>query len=327
VRSIRNWNELQGSKFGGEQALACSSYFRMAEAALRELLQLGYHDSGLALCKPASPISARCISNFTELQGSKFGGERAFACSPDFSMLEAVLRELLRLGYHVSGLALCRPVLFISVRSIRSFTEPQSSKFGEEQALACSPYFSMVKVASRELLRHQYHDSGLDLCRPVSYISERSFRNFTELQGSKFGGERALACSPYFCMVEVVLRELFRLGHHDSGLALCRPVSFISVRSIRNLTELQSSKFGRYKHLLVRQISAWWRRLFQSCSAFHTTIQALRSAGLFHLFQCGPFAITELQGSEAYLRNAFQRAQARPRGQPAITNFFTRLQE
>ena len=31
--------------------------------------------------------------------------------------------------------------------------------------------------------------------------------------------------------------------------------------------------------------------------------------------------------TEAYLRKAFQRARARPRGQPAITNFFTRLHE
>ena len=31
--------------------------------------------------------------------------------------------------------------------------------------------------------------------------------------------------------------------------------------------------------------------------------------------------------TEAYLRKPFQRARARPRGQPAITNFFTRLHE
>ena len=299
----------------------------MVEAARREHLRLLLNDSCLALCKAVSFSSPRSIWTLNELQGSKFGGEQAIAVSSYFSMVEAALRELLRPRYHNSSFAICRAVLFIAVQSICNWNELQGSKFGGEQAFACSPYFSMVEAALRVLHQLTYHDSGLALCTPVLPISVRSISNLMELQGSKFGGERALACSPYFCMVEAVLRELFRLGYHVSGLALCRPVSFISVRSIRNLTELQSSQFGRNEHLLVRQIPAWWRRLFQSCFAFRTTIQALRSADLFYLFQCGPSAITKLQGSKAYLRKAFQRVQARPRGQPAITNFFHRLHE
>ena len=66
----------------------------------------------------------------------------------------------------------------------------------------------MVEAALRQLPPLQFLDSGLALCRPVSNNSARPSRRNKELQGSEIGGEQALACSPYFSIVEAALREL-----------------------------------------------------------------------------------------------------------------------
>ena len=155
----------------------------MVEAALRELPPLQYLDSGLALCTPVSKNSARPSRRKKELQGSKFGGEQALACSPYFSMLEAAFRELPPLQYPDSGLALCRLVSNNSARPSCRNKELQGSKIGGEQALAYSPYFSILEAALRELPPLQYLDSGLALCRPVTNTSAQPSRRKKELQG------------------------------------------------------------------------------------------------------------------------------------------------
>ena len=82
----------------------------------------------------------------------------------------------------------------------------------------------MVEAARRELRRRGYNDSGRALCGSVSFGSLRSSRNENELQGSKFGGERALACSLDLSRAEAACRERLRRRNNDSGLALCKMI-------------------------------------------------------------------------------------------------------
>ena len=173
---------------------------------------------------------------------------------------------------------------------VRKLKELQSSKIGGEQAFACIPYSSAVEAARQELRRLKNHDSCLALCRAVSLNPVWSIRIFNELQGSKIGGEQALACSPYFSMLEAALRELLPLQYLDSGLALCRPVSENSARPSRKKRSSRAPNLAENKPSLVLHISAWWRQLFESCFPSNTPIQALRFAGLFRITQRGPAA-------------------------------------
>ena len=75
VRSLRNLNELQGSRIDEEQAFASSLTFAVAEAALRAQPHLQPRDPALALCSAGSCLSVQSHRDLNELQGSRIDEE------------------------------------------------------------------------------------------------------------------------------------------------------------------------------------------------------------------------------------------------------------
>ena len=75
VQSLRNLNELQGSRIDEERAFTSSLVFTMVEAALRAQPHLQPRDPALALCSAGSCLSVWSLRNLNELLGSRIDEE------------------------------------------------------------------------------------------------------------------------------------------------------------------------------------------------------------------------------------------------------------
>jgi len=242
VRSLRNLNELQGSRIDEERAFASSLFFTMVEAALRAQPHLQPRDPALALCSAGSCLSVRSLRNLNELQGSRIDEERAFASSLTFAVAEAALRAQPHLQLRDPALARRSAGSCLSVQSHCNLNELQGSRIDEERAFASSLFFTMVEAAFRAQPHLQPRDPALALCSAGSCLSVRSLRNLNELLGSRIDEERAFASSLTFAVAEAALRAQPHRKLRDPALALRSAGSCLSVRSHRNLNELQGSR-------------------------------------------------------------------------------------
>ena len=123
--------------------------------------------------------------------------------------------------------------------------EPQRSKIDKDRAVACFSHMTTTEASCSELSTPNSNESSLSEGLGLKGASQRTERNFCELNSSKTGGERAFASSPHRITTTKkenpaesppVQRGNLPTSSADNG------ISTRARRSVENLNELCSSK-------------------------------------------------------------------------------------